>query len=390
MSRNKTTILTREELYALVWLTPMRTLAKKYGLSDQGLAKKCKKHLIPRPPVGFWAKKEHGKPTKKTPLPKIDDPNLQEIHISPSPKQSHRRSTFRIKNSDKRITYSRQFTPPKKFSRYCHLVKQTKVALKNGHTDRYGFIKPPYLRKNECLDIRVTQSSYERAIRMMEILIRLFKEAGWTIAILKESTIVKIDDEELSIFIKERVKQTTHVLTEKEKNNRYSYAQKYDYIPTGILSLHINTYLGGSSKSKWTDKNKQRLEEQLPDIMKGFIIAAEIHRKNRLQREEETRRYKEAQRVVAEEKRQREIEKKRIDLLFNAATEWNSISHANTFLSSVKESIESGELEKSSALLDWIIWAEKVLQKCDLVSYIQKLLIKHDKQISRQSSMDHP
>jgi hypothetical protein len=43
-----------------VWKTPITRLAKEYGLSDVGLAKICKKHDIPRPPRGYWAKKEGG------------------------------------------------------------------------------------------------------------------------------------------------------------------------------------------------------------------------------------------------------------------------------------------------------------------------------------------
>lgn len=43
--------LTRKQLYDRVWKTPMRTLAKEFGLSDVGLAKICRKHNIPRPPV---------------------------------------------------------------------------------------------------------------------------------------------------------------------------------------------------------------------------------------------------------------------------------------------------------------------------------------------------
>lgn len=39
--------LKREELYAQVWSTPMIQLAKKYGLSDRGLAKACKKLEVP-------------------------------------------------------------------------------------------------------------------------------------------------------------------------------------------------------------------------------------------------------------------------------------------------------------------------------------------------------
>lgn len=56
------TQLTRQELYELVWSEPMRTLAKRYGISDVGLAKACRRHRIPRPHRGYWQQKEHGKP----------------------------------------------------------------------------------------------------------------------------------------------------------------------------------------------------------------------------------------------------------------------------------------------------------------------------------------
>jgi len=62
--------ITRDELYAQVWSTPMRTLANKFGLSDVGLAKTCKRFNIPRPSVGYWAKKAVGKASNPTPLPK--------------------------------------------------------------------------------------------------------------------------------------------------------------------------------------------------------------------------------------------------------------------------------------------------------------------------------
>jgi hypothetical protein len=48
--------ISREELYRLVWTEPMTKVAPRFGLSDVGLAKVCRKYHIPRPPVGYWAK----------------------------------------------------------------------------------------------------------------------------------------------------------------------------------------------------------------------------------------------------------------------------------------------------------------------------------------------
>lgn len=64
--------LTREQLYALVWAEPVRTVAQQLGISDVALAKTCRKHDIPVPSRGYWAKLEAGKPVTQFKLPAGD------------------------------------------------------------------------------------------------------------------------------------------------------------------------------------------------------------------------------------------------------------------------------------------------------------------------------
>ena len=64
--------LTRQELYALVWASPMTKVAKQFGLSDVAMHKICRKRDVPTPPQGYWAKKQFGKPVTVTPLPSGD------------------------------------------------------------------------------------------------------------------------------------------------------------------------------------------------------------------------------------------------------------------------------------------------------------------------------
>ena len=64
----------RDSLYEEVWATPMAKLAKKYGISDVGLAKVCRKLAIPLPRRGYWAKKEAGQAVEKLPLPVQKEP----------------------------------------------------------------------------------------------------------------------------------------------------------------------------------------------------------------------------------------------------------------------------------------------------------------------------
>lgn len=46
---------TRLELYELVWSGPLRKLAKRFGVSDVAIAKRCRKSNIPLPGLGCWA-----------------------------------------------------------------------------------------------------------------------------------------------------------------------------------------------------------------------------------------------------------------------------------------------------------------------------------------------
>lgn len=57
--------LTRDQLFELAWSEPMRKLARRYGLSDVGLAKICREMLIPLPWRGYWQQKSAGKNVKR-------------------------------------------------------------------------------------------------------------------------------------------------------------------------------------------------------------------------------------------------------------------------------------------------------------------------------------
>lgn len=48
--------ITKEELEKLVWEKPTSEIAKEFGVSDNAIGKRCKKHNIQKPPRGYWQK----------------------------------------------------------------------------------------------------------------------------------------------------------------------------------------------------------------------------------------------------------------------------------------------------------------------------------------------
>lgn len=77
-------LVSREELYAMVWATPMQKLAKEFGISDVALAKTCKKLGVPRPPRGYWARKAAGQTVKAPPLPLKNARQRDGVYLSRS------------------------------------------------------------------------------------------------------------------------------------------------------------------------------------------------------------------------------------------------------------------------------------------------------------------
>jgi hypothetical protein len=65
-------IITREKLYDEIWSEPMTTVAERYEVSSNYLARICERLSIPRPGRGYWQQLAAGKLVEREPLPKPD------------------------------------------------------------------------------------------------------------------------------------------------------------------------------------------------------------------------------------------------------------------------------------------------------------------------------
>jgi hypothetical protein len=76
-SRGPLHSFTREALYKLVWSEPTRTVSRRLGISDVGLAKACTRARIPTPDRGYWARVRAGQECEKTPSPVEATQNIE-------------------------------------------------------------------------------------------------------------------------------------------------------------------------------------------------------------------------------------------------------------------------------------------------------------------------
>jgi hypothetical protein len=135
----ETVTLSREQLYDQVWTMPTTKVAKSYGFSDVMLTKICRRHHIPKPPLGYWAEIRHGYNIPRTPLPEIVDPNLQTVRLHQRP-QSHLATT---KDTDAKVTDDAAIIVPDRLLAPHPFVKKTLEALKNATRDFFFIFPPP-------------------------------------------------------------------------------------------------------------------------------------------------------------------------------------------------------------------------------------------------------
>jgi hypothetical protein len=349
--------LTREELYERVWGTPATKLAKEFGISDVALGKICKKFDIPKPFPGYWQRIASGYNVRRTPLPAQKAGTQKQITIdpttvtAPAPLPPEVVARIEVENApENRICVADTL-------RGCHsLIRQTKQGIEKARPDEYG-------RLHGHLDLHVSKPSLNRALRIIDALVRAAEQRGYAIENSKQSpypTQMVIGEESIRFKLFEKSNRRDRELTAEEKRKpAHEIRDRSIYTPSGVLSFEIDEYTDYWQR-RWTDRPNKPLEEQLNDIMIGFIVTAEALRARRLRWEEEARQRREAERRY-------HIEEKRRGTLNKHVESWHHCRLLREYLQACEQSIATGKdaLEPSSGGVRWLAWARGYADRLD-------------------------
>ena len=366
--------LSRDELYEQVWNEPITKLAKRYGLSDVGLAKTCKRHKIPIPGRGYWAKKASGKATIQAELPPLPDGEnyfLSTItfqtrpHVEMEQTEEINAQIVFEKKAENLITVSSSLESPHP------LVTRTSKSLQSAKADERGVCKP---KTKGCLDIRVAPDSFDRALRIMDALVKAIEKRGFKLcqnSKIDGGVSVGVNGEMLSFILDERVMRNDHLLNEEEKkkiakDRWYLHSlPKYDYVPTGKLSLRIEGWY--DSRSTWGDAKIQRVENCLNDFLAGLVRTAAEKKATREKREQEERERQEEQCCREERARLRKEEQARVVALENDTENWHKSQRIRAYMGAVRgDAIEKhGAVVPGSELDEWLAWAALQADRLD-------------------------
>jgi hypothetical protein len=361
--------ISRKELYDLVWSKPLSTLAKEYFISDNGLRKICKQSDIPVPQLGHWQKIQYNKKVKIIPLPK-DFKGEDSITLNKGETKENEGIT-NFSKLLKEITgdTTLSFKVPDKLSNPDKLISEAKENLANKSKEKYGIYRGITTTSNDILNISVAPKNCNRALRIMDKIIKLLKQRGHNVIVKYDTTYVVIREEEIKIRLKERLKRITI------PDAKYSWSST-DYIPTGILTFKVDEY----PEKEFYDNNNQTLEEQIPKILTKLELVSD-----KLKRDKEESRIRQI-----EYRKQREIEeaiKKRhaneienFKKLLENSERWKKATDLRNFIKEL-ESNAIKENKLSEELSNWIKWSNEKADWYDpLVNKNDDLLTEKDKE----------
>lgn len=356
--------LGRTELYELVWSQPMIRLAERFGMSDVGLAKACRRAGIPVPPRGYWAKVQHGRPVSRVPLPpaRSGAPEPIVIHASgprlpeprpepppPVPEPAAAESEPEQPQRERPIRAAKTLSNP-------HPIVAAWLEQERRLLDPWG--------RGRRVARRLLLTPLERRRYLISsALFRALEARGFTLSVdlarLREVSVSR-GAAEIDFTLREHVRQYRRELTKAERKELFNLNRKWIQVrePTGKLVLRIDSLRHSTIPHEWRDHPDRPLEVQLDAIVGGFAAAAkELHEQYLADREAQ-RRYAEAEYRRRKQEERRRHEAERLQGLLRSASAWQKATELRAYVHAVQSAVEPTLPEtRKKRLTTWVSWA---------------------------------
>lgn len=360
--------LTRAELYTLVWSEPMSTLAHRYGLSDVGFAKMCRRHHVPVPGVGYWARRQAGQSVGPTRLPKL------------SAKESERLGTLTLKSLQQRraeraaraeeaareaqtpaVVVVEVLTDPHP------LVAQTIKVLRRVKPTKEGLL--PHHGNATALDVRVSLGTVDRAMRILDALVRALEARGITLKLnvgqTATTTVATVLDEDIAFHIEERVQKVEIPVPASKRDPYWPRRPDFQSVPTGNLEFYFDSggfYDGPRVRRSWRDGAKQHLEACLGDIVLGFFTLAGVVKDHNRVVAERLRAFEEGERKRKRQAWAERQEKRRLEVLDDQLARWGWIQDARSYVAMRRSALPADDPGRHE-VEEWLHWIEALASK---------------------------
>ncbi|WP_343517771.1 hypothetical protein [Sphingomonas sp.] len=360
-------LLTRAELYELVWAEPLNKIAERFDTSGQRLSQICDAHAIDRPEQGHWLRIEMGRPVSVRPLKPAPAGVPELILISPSKREKAHASVETVPCvPDADSSAANTLRVPERLVRPHALIAEW-IAVREREVRKKEQVYDPRL-KRLIMPTPLTAAD-RRRFRLADAIFKAVEKQGVQVRKDERRELLMVrNGEQLTFQLRYRLKRGQRQLTPDELRWRGPDAEKwvYELNETDSLLFEIKTWLPRGARTEWEDSKRATLEQQLDDIVAGIMGAFPALEQLRREREEDRRRSG----LAAQERRERENARKldaaRFRRLLELASAWREAELARAFLAALRERLPPDTLPVAGIdAADWLAWAERKVEEHD-------------------------
>lgn len=355
--------ITREQLFESVWSRPMVQVARDLGISDVGLKKICLKMAVPTPGRGYWRRKEQGFNVPEPKLPKLPTGAVSQVSIT--------------RNASSRGERPESDPPPQglaealdvanKETEAHRLVQRARKSLGKAKLTEKGLVRPT---AENLISISVSRDALDRALATADRILKVLEALGNRVHVDSNrvpALRVKVLDEDLGISIEEKVSARRYVPRPNDKHKSFWELPRYEYEPTGQLTVRILGDLPYGLRTSWSDGKVQRVERILDKVVTGIYAAARAQTQKRIDDERKAREREETRRRFEEAQRIRRLEAQREKHLEKLAAQYEVALRVQGFVEAVERNSErlSGIRVQGMEFLGWLTWAKHYAEQID-------------------------
>jgi hypothetical protein len=375
---------TRQELFDVVWSEPARTIAKRFGISDVGLAKACRRADLLMPPRGYWAKKAAGKRVVKPALPRRGPGMSDRITIGAN------RWGWAGDDSDE---LSKPDPPEPVFEEPLEAVA-ARVRRQIGGVRRTKSLDDAHSRilkllaDDERREARQRESPYNtwdpplfesalerRRLALLNSIIRALDKVGVTVSIDGK------EGRELMAHVGDRY-VSFRLDAIGARPNRTSDVIVAPASRPASTPMHCQILASGATSvvESWTDTKELRLEGHLADIAVAIVVrgegqyreSAHYHREWIIRRKAEAaeeRRKQEEERLRLERERLARLEKARVDRLLDQAKALREAQEIRAYVEAVRAA--QGTINEPLENFEMGHWTDWALSQADRIDPVR-------------------
>jgi hypothetical protein len=340
--------LTRAELYKLVWSEPVSKIAPRFGISDVGFSKLCRRVDVPLPPQGYWVKLKYGKHVPKPRLKPAANGDDETVLITESEKAATEVPDDIAASIAYEADSNHQIAVPVSTTRWHPIVAKWFEEDKHPQQPIYGFAT------------RVKVDALERRRRILvSVLLQAFEKRGWAVAAKdRYDFTVHMFGETVEFRIDRRMRQVRVPLTPAEQQ----YMHGDDKVVTEAtdelrIRLRRNSSYGARD---WTDKPDTPVELRLGDAIIGMLSEANKSRIRNAEYAERERQWEIESQARADAAERRRQEQGRVNALLSASDRWVQAQRLREYARYV-----SAHAAADADMEEWTSWAMSVADRLD-------------------------